>query len=118
MKSETWYRLLLTAFCVCFAFLLVHGAGRLIGESDAAPVAAFQVPYTVALDRAADAQQISVRLVRRETDVQQRAYCRSCGMGAASAAVELRCDSNGNVLLHRSYMHAVYQAFALGDGFA
>ena len=26
-------------------------------------------------------------------------------------------DANGNVIGHRSYIHEVYQAFALGDGF-
>ena len=49
-----------------------------------------------------------------ETSVSDAAYCYEYQEGFRRP---LATDANGNIVMCGSYMHAVYQAFALGDGF-
>lgn len=100
-----------------FVLLLLGGGRRLIGSQDA-PQASVPRP---ALVRAA---WVSAPATREETHhVGERAPAtqRIGVMHAPENRTPVRralSDANGNVLASRTYLRTVYQAFALGDGFA
>ena len=104
---------------VCFAFLglLLSGGSRLIGAQDRAKAA------TERADALQRASFVSVPAPKAETGtahqrgpVVQRCVCARLQESPAPDSLAA-CDSNGNVLKSRSYLHEVYQAFVLGDGF-
>ena len=109
----------LVLFMVCFAFfcLLLSGGDRLIGmqkEENAVP------EHPAALMRTAFAavptQRAETGAVQLRTGSVQR-----CDKAPAPENTILTphaaCDANGNVLGGQTYLHAVYQAFVLDDGF-
>ena len=109
----------LVLFMVCFAFLclLLSGGERLIGmqgEKNAAP----ERPAAL-MCRAF----VAVPTQRAETGAAQlRTGCaQRCDRAPAPENTILSpraaCDANGNVLGAKTYLHAVYQAFVLDDGF-
>ena len=107
-------------FFMMFAFVcvLLTGGSRLLGGEAEAEQA--EMPVSVRLVQAAlcapssSQAQSSLSAVRTYTPDRQTAV----PMEAYSQMERLvLSDANGNVIGHRSYMHEVYQVFALGDGF-
>ncbi|MBQ7885350.1 MAG: hypothetical protein IJ313_00490 [Clostridia bacterium] len=114
-KSERSLLLL----CMVFAFccLLLHGGGRLIGGEEEASMLPVRMMASVRAELSAAAMQ------RAQTVSPMRSGLNMQRMHAAPAPDHqhlthtVSSDANGNVLLGRTYMRAVYQAFALDDGF-
>jgi len=117
MTKRSERSLVLFAVIFVFACLLLSGGSRLIGhEGEAIPVQMGDVSGGSSAFSAAPAplcetglesgsQAETIRDARAETPRH------------AAPAARVACDANGNVLGSRSYLHAVYQAFTLGDGF-
>lgn len=118
MKRENGLALLLSAFAIAFVCVLLSGAGRLVGREEmpeeAVRPVAVQVCLTVSSGESREAgREAEGSDVHRGplASVQETPACRA----PVSAS---RRDANGNVLRGASYLRTVYQAFALGDGFA
>lgn len=104
---------------VCFAFigLLLGGGSRLIGtqgEENAMPERPDSLVRAAFVSAPAPKAETGtshprVHSVQRHT---QAPAPESLTLNTLAV-----CDANGNVLKGRSYLRAVYQAFALGDGF-
>lgn len=106
-----------TGLLVAFACLLLAGAPRLIARDDspeAPPPSAVHAALVSAPAPGAQTDGAAVREVQAERQAQAVHAANHLGL---DRAVVLRTDANGNVLGHRSYLHTVYRAFALGDGF-
>lgn len=114
-RSERSLVFLLISFA--FVCLLLSGGSRLIGaqggeesmpqQGDSLVQAAFvSAPAPIAETGAAH---------QREHCVQRHALTPAPERPSLADLVE--CDANGNVLKGQPYLRAVYQAFALGDGF-
>lgn len=119
MRRGGVWGILFSGVLVAFACLLLAGMPHMIagdGGSHAPPsaaagrVALVSAPAPSSQTDGAKAEQTHAE--RQEESV--RAFVR---LGLVPSVV-LRTDANGNVLGHRSYLHTVYRAFALGDGFA
>lgn len=114
-RSERW--LVLFALIFVFACLLVTGGERLIGhEGEETPSPARSVSAVCAAFSAMPAPVSQSGHV----PVRQTMGLRTVSVLADSAAAPralVLSDANGNVMTCGTYMHAVYQAFTLGDGF-
>ncbi|MGN0774037.1 MAG: hypothetical protein ACI4MP_09650 [Candidatus Ventricola sp.] len=104
---------------ICFAFigLLLSGGSRLISTRDGENAMPEQADSLVrAAFVSAPAPQAETGTAHpREHSVQRRASAPAPeNLILNTLAV---CDANGNVLEGQPYLRAVYQAFALGDGF-
>lgn len=109
-------------FCLLGALLLVvflGGGRRLIagGETETAQRVTPVDSLSAALCSPPAQQTSSPSLLKARRDAESPE--RICGLSAQAAVAQpLRgVDANGNVLTHRNYLHALYQVFALGDGF-
>ena len=106
-------------FVMLFAFvcLLLGGGWRLVGhqqEDDLIPVRPYAAIRTALSSVEANVQE-SVSMVRRAAH-----ETRMRSVPAQDHQVlthHVLSDANGNVLAAGTYMRAVYQAFALDDGF-
>lgn len=104
--------LLIVFFC-----LLLSGGSRLIGREGEEMV----LPQpTSALHSAlcsvtAQHEQTGCAPVRESADKEQTA---AAAIIHNKPDISVCSDANGNVLRQETYLHAVYQAFSLGDGFA
>lgn len=107
-------------FSLCaFAFLCVAlgGAPRLIAAgADGEPLPS-AAPVKACLT-AADASAVAASEADRPAPSREDALPLQADRPDALSLARVRRDANGNVLAARSYLRAVYQAFALGDGFA
>ena len=118
MKSRT---LKSAAFMCCmflFACLVIAGSPRLIGSSvdPEKGVPLIDVSAVPAAFTAAPA----VRLENGSPVVRTQSLHKqfvSFFTVRPRKEVSVLSDANGNVLGHRSYIHEVYQAFVLNDGF-
>ncbi len=116
MKRTSWQSVYFAAAMLVFMSLLITGGSRLIAtpESEARE-------YTAHVH--AEASLICPPESVRESLVtgRQDEKFSADGAVACSECREIRrpllTDANGNIVTYRSYIHAVYQAFALGDGF-
>ena len=104
---------------ICFVFicLLLGGGSRLIGEQgegEAMPEQAAS-PMRAAFVSAPAPKAETGTAHQREHIVQRHAQAPAPENRVLNILAQ--CDANGNVLKGRSYLRAVYQAFALGDGF-
>lgn len=119
MKKALWRNVFLTFAVFTFACLLLSGGSRLIAASDDSiePIQLSDSWFAASLTCPAPAYE---RLIA-ETGTQKN---RSASAASVYLIVDKtvpaapQTDANGNVLLQQSYMRTVYQAFALGDGFA
>ena len=114
-KSER--KLLLVCMLFAFACLIASGGWRLVagyGEDDFTPVRADA--YVRTYISAAPVQPgETVAPARRDMGVQRMHIVPAPQDRILMSSVQ--SDSNGNVLAWGTYMRAVYQAFALDDGF-
>ena len=117
MTKRSERSLVLFAVIFVFACLLLSGGSRLIGHAgEDVPVQMTDVSGITAVLSAAPAPPCQMGLEpvhRAETIRGARAEAPKSAAPLARAAR----DANGNVLSGKSYLHAVYQAFSLGDGF-
>ena len=122
MRQSGMQKLMLFCFAMVFAALFVSGAPRLIASGD-------DVKHEVGIRNGA-VQTYWCDMVHSELLDGQSACCGEdrtvlrmaadrfyAHTGVHDCAV-LNADANGNLLREVSYMRSVYQAFALGDGFA
>ncbi|HIS94139.1 MAG TPA: hypothetical protein IAC19_00035 [Candidatus Ventricola gallistercoris] len=120
MKKVDFRPLLLACITMVFLCVLLSGASRLVGHTAAerpcSPPSAAQKAYLCsapATVQETDGQ--SGRSLLPESPWARSNPPQPCRLNGMPAAVR---DANGNVLLSQTYLRAVYQAFALGDGFA
>ena len=120
MKRENGLALLLSAFAIAFVCVLLSGAGRLVAREEGRQEAVRPVAVQACLTASSgESREAGRRQAEDSGDVRrgplaslQAAPMRRAPVNAA------RSDANGNVLRGASYLRTVYQAFALGDGFA
>lgn len=117
MRKRNERSLVLFALIFVFACLLLTGGSRLIGHEgeDTSPpvrsVSAISAAISAMPASASEAGHAPVRGMDRQSTV------RICAEDGVSLRTITISDANGNVLSSGTYMHAVYQAFSLGDGF-
>ena len=114
-RSERFVALLAVLFV--FSCLLLSGGSRLIGFSgEEIPVPVRQVMHVhAALSRMPEPSAELASVPAR-----QQSTVRVVAVPAEENLIlnhRVQCDANGNVIGAKDYLHAVYQAFALGDGF-
>ena len=117
MANRSERSLTLSVLLFVFVCLLLSGGGRLIGSSsEAAPDSCrHQMPVRAALTSVpAPCSELG-----EAPDRGQSAPRFTAAPAPESLNLHLRvlCDANGNVLGGKTYLHTVYQAFTLGDGF-
>lgn len=103
---------------VVFACLLLAGAPRLIGRDESSGALPPAAVHAALVSAPAPGVQTDGAAVREQQDERQAQAVHASVHLGLDRTVVLRTDANGNVLGHRSYLHTVYRAFALGDGFA
>ena len=102
---------------IVFSCLLLSGGSRLIGREGKEMV----LPQVHSVLRSA---LCSALAQRAETGYAPARACTDKVQTAAASMIHQEpdtavcSDANGNVLRHETYLHAVYQAFSLGDGFS
>jgi len=110
----------LVLLCVVFGFvcLLLSGGWRLVGTAaggeEPMPVREFAQVRAVLSQAQEPPAQTGVSVQREESA--QRMHAAPVPQDQALNP-RVTSDANGNVLLGQTYMRAVYQAFALDDGF-
>jgi len=117
MTKRSERSLVLFAVIFVFACLLLSGGSRLIGHTvEDVPVQMADVSRVRTAFSAAPAPlcEMGIEPIQKAETIRGT---RSETPKGAAAAARVICDANGNVLTCRSYLHAVYQAFSLGDGF-
>ena len=117
MRKRSERSLVLFALIFVFACLLLTGGERLIGhegEENPAPARSVSTVSAALCAMPAPVAQ-SGHVPARETDGQRMVITRA-EEGSLPRSFVLS-DANGNVISCGTYMHAVYQAFTLGDGF-
>ena len=111
--------LLLMCLSVAFFCLLISGFPRLIAGGEESPMQMDKTVMHAAMIGAPapnmNGETGSGENIEPRPRAERPAACALRIDGGQPIA--LRSDANGNVLGHRSYLHTVYRAFALGDGF-
>ena len=120
MTGSRGRSMLFAASLALFACLLLSGAQRLIGsqlQGGQSPAAA---PAQAYLCSASPAYVLSTEDGSRDKAGEYRDSVDALPAGRPFAQPRgARADANGNVIASGiSYLRSVYQAFALGDGFA
>ena len=114
-RSERSLVFLLISFA--FVCLLLSGGSRLIGAQggkESMPQQGNSLVQAAFVSAPAPIAETGATH-QREHCVQRHAQTPAPERPILTAIAE--CDANGNVLKGQPYLHAVYQAFALGDGF-
>jgi len=117
LKKPLLQNVFFAAVLVVFFGLIITGGSRLIAapEQDEMTICApSSVKASLICPPEGSAQYLLTyrQEVRRTTE--DMLCTPLCGEFFAGEPVT---DANGNVVMHCSYMRAVYQSFALGDGF-
>lgn len=116
MKHSRIQNVFFNLALLAFFCLLLSGGSRLIASPET-PKSPIVAPVAVRASLVCAPQgETQVLAARQESHhTQERRMVAWCD---ATRAMTLPVtDANGNILSHDSYMHAVYQSFALGDGF-
>ncbi|MBQ2833824.1 MAG: hypothetical protein IJN79_05075 [Clostridia bacterium] len=100
---------------IVFSCLLISGGSRLIGHNGEAEEARAVHVVRAAISSAPVSYAESGVSERSHPD--QAAKLTAYADGGSRPDTLVCSDANGNVLSAGTYLHAVYQAFALGDGF-
>lgn len=102
---------------IAFALLLAGGGPRLIGHAEGyhPELIDVSVPLPAALSQAPQRSE-ETGVINPAVQMLQRRVTTSAQREACPPA-RVISDANGNVLRCQSYLHTVYQAFSLGDGF-
>ena len=119
MKRTCWRDLLFAMTLLAFSCLLLMGGSRLIAMPDEAASAILPSESWMEASLTCPPPQ-PAQNVLAEGEEEGRIRC-SFPVCVDNTGNEMRflsdTDANGNIIRHASYMRAVYQAFALGDGF-
>ncbi len=119
MKRALGRDMFLVFAVLAFACLLLGGGSRLIAspEAPSSPILPREgwLSASLTCPPSAQMQEIEARRVQEERPISASIlYLHADEIGPCPP----QTDANGNILRQASYMRAVYQAFALGDGFA
>jgi hypothetical protein len=117
MKRVRWQDLFFSVTMIVFFSLLISGGSRLIAvpEPDALGCSV-PVHFDASLSCPPEHVEQTFLLSRQES--KNAAYADVHYLEQHEVACKpLITDANGNIVMHCNYMHAVYQTFALGDGF-
>lgn len=107
---------LLSFSCLAFFCLFLSGAQRLISVQEAPEEEERTVHQAYLCASVSSAPEAGRQAKSGHFDVQQ---FRAHPLCPQEPIKKIGSDANGNVLVGaRSYLHIVYQAFPLGDGFA
>lgn len=117
MNKNGMRTIALFSVLVAFALLLASGGSRLIGHTDEyqSEMIEVSVPLRAALTQA-PRQIEETGIAGPGMQIMQR-HAASRVQQEMRPPLRVVSDANGNVLRCRSYLHTVYQAFSLGDGF-
>lgn len=117
MRRRNGRSLILAGLAFVFVCLLLSGGSRLIGHSgDVETVPCRPVPSIEAMLTGVQDRNLQTGCVCRKEHSAQR-FAVVSAREDQPRMCRILSDANGNVLSSDSYMHAVYQVFALGDGF-
>ena len=117
MTKRSERSIVLFAVVFVFACLLLSGGSRLIGhEGEELAVQMTDVSMAAAAFSAVPAPlcQMGLKPVCESETIRD---AKTETLQKQEPPVCVACDANGNVLSGKPYLHAVYQAFSLGDGF-
>ncbi|MBQ4264679.1 MAG: hypothetical protein IJB85_04125 [Clostridia bacterium] len=117
MEKKAERSIVLLAVLFVFACLLLSGGWRLIGTScEASPDSVRQqMPVRAAItSMPAPCSELGAAPTRGQIALRFVAAPASENLNLSLCVL---CDANGNVLAGKTYLHTVYQAFTLGDGF-
>lgn len=119
MKRGNGLAMLLSVFVLAFVCVLLSGAGRLVASKEPQQEAVRPVAVEACLTASSGESREAGREAEGGGDAHRRplASIRETPLRRAPVSAA-RSDANGNVLRGASYLRTVYQAFALGDGFA
>lgn len=107
---------LLSLSCLAFFCLFLSGAQRLISVQEAPKEEERTVHRAYLCASVSSAPEAGTQVKSENFDVQQ---LHAHPLRPQDPIKKIGSDANGNVLAGaRSYLHIVYQAFPLGDGFA
>lgn len=117
MKRSLWRDVVFAAAMVVFFGLLITGAPRLIAASEPEinETASYIHVKASLLCPPERAEQYRLTF-RQDTRKAECLFAVNTDHGEGYNRLPM-ADANGNIVTHCSYMHAVYQTFALGDGF-
>ena len=118
MKKRNMRSYMFSFMMFAFVCLLLSGGSRLIGcdvqSPETEPLAAVRLVPAMLCQAPSTRAQEGAGCPRMYTPDRQTAVP---VVVYRQPEITVLSDANGNVIGHRSYMHEVYQAFALGDGF-
>ena len=118
MKNTHCRGMLLIAVVFVFSCLLLSGGSRLIASPDKPAEPVFPRESRLSASLTCPARVQTQELHEGKAQESRDAGEASPPFIAVHAPRPPQTDANGNILRQTSYMRAVYQAFALGDGFA
>lgn len=109
--------LVLLTLLIVFCCLLLSGGSRLIGREgeETRPPLSPAVLRSVLCSAPISAGETGC-LQKKEHPV--RTQTADASIASDEPGISVCSDANGNVLGRQTYLHTVYQAFSLGDGFA
>ena len=116
MAKKSERSLLLWCMVFAFACLLLHGGGRLIAGSEDPVIPLREAASIRAVLCDAPQQRPQTGAVTNKSALNRRMHAAPV-QDHQAADHSVISDANGNVLAALTYMRAVYQAFALDDGF-
>ena len=116
MKKASLQDVFFAAAVFVFLSLLITGGSRLIAmpEPEEQEYTPIRIEASLICPPKHGGESFAACSQDEKTPVGTVACCYECQDGFHRP---LATDANGNIVMYRSYMHAVYQAFALGDGF-
>lgn len=119
MRKAPWQSMFFAIAMLTFFCLLLSGGSRLIAAPDeaAGAINPQQGWLTASLTCPPSPAESGAAVRQAEDKRTALSVIASAGCAAEAGRIPVT-DANGNILRHASYMHAVYQAFALDDGFA
>ena len=119
MKKTLWQNLYFAFAVLTFACLLLGGGSRLIAAPEKETAAFLPAEHWLSASLTCPPTVRQYEASEREMQENgQNTVSFVCFERCETDHIDVQTDANGNVLIASSYMRSVYQAFALGDGFA
>lgn len=117
MSRNSGKTLALAVVLFVFSCLLISGGPRLVGHADECRAESIRAPIPVAaaLSAAPERQGETALQALRALALQRQSVVSNAE--ERQPPIRVCSDANGNVLRCGTYLHTVYQAFSLGDGF-
>lgn len=119
MNKPLWQSALLAFAVLAFSCLLLGGGSRLIAMPEEGAMSLIPPPAVMKASLTCPPMEQAQTLHAQRA--QERQFFTDASIVREDGEIAFRLpqtDANGNILRQTSYMRAVYQVFALGDGFA